>query len=182
MNQRVTCEFMLNYLRKKWPILLLLALGIGVLVFVRIGSDAAPPELGRAQWQRLTQLWIRQATPKKPSPPKRAETSHPEEADIPVLPQRLAIPRPSPDVLSRQAEAFSARRPKTVVDLQPFRASATIEIRGENDRQGTATLINLNPTCNTWYLLELQWTDRESDSYPSLHAKCTSRGLQVHDA
>ena len=182
MNWRATCELMRNYLRKKWLILLLLVFGIGVLVFVRFGSDAAPPELGRAQWQRLTQLWIRQATSKKPPPPKRVETPHPEEADIPVPPQRLAIPRRSPDVLSRQAEAFSARGPKTVVDLQPFRVSAAIEIRGENDRQGTATLINLNPTCNTWYLLELQWTDGESESYHVVNGRPKSQDLILDSA
>ena len=45
--------------------------------------------------------------------------------------------------------------PLTVVDLQPFRQANSIEFKAARGEAGRATLINLNPNINTWYLLEL---------------------------
>ncbi len=47
--------------------------------------------------------------------------------------------------------------PITILDLQPFRQTSSIQIkvvRGEPDR---AALTNLNTNINSWYLLELHW-------------------------
>ncbi len=56
-----------------------------------------------------------------------------------------------------QVDAYAAQVPKTVIELQPFRKTHTIKIKAAGDKTGTATLINLNPTINTWYLLQLIW-------------------------
>jgi hypothetical protein len=45
----------------------------------------------------------------------------------------------------------------TILDLQPFAQVTTTDI-GDGDSRGTATLTNLNPRINSWYLLAL---DRE---------------------
>lgn len=59
---------------------------------------------------------------------------------------------------AHQAEEYAAHVPKTIVELQQFRQTHTIEIEtAEGQKQGVATLINLNPTINVWYLLGLSW-------------------------
>ena len=45
----------------------------------------------------------------------------------------------------------------TIVDLQPDRTVAHAEIRRAPDETGTATLTNLNPHINSWFLLTLDW-------------------------
>lgn len=52
---------------------------------------------------------------------------------------------------------IAGANPKTIVDLQPFRQSVSIRIRSKAGADGTATLINLNPKVNSWYLLEVAW-------------------------
>ncbi len=44
---------------------------------------------------------------------------------------------------------------RTIIDMQPFRETHSVAIRGAAGEQGTATLINLNPGVNAWYLLRL---------------------------
>ncbi len=49
---------------------------------------------------------------------------------------------------------------KTIVDLQPFRQTGSIPIKSARGEEGRATLINLNPDINDWYLLQLNWGNR----------------------
>ena len=49
--------------------------------------------------------------------------------------------------------------PRTIVELQPFRQRASISIRSTSLRAGVATLVNLNPAINAWYLMEVSWGD-----------------------
>ncbi len=51
----------------------------------------------------------------------------------------------------------AADRPKTIIDLQPFRTTTSIRIKDAGGKEGLATLINLNPAINSWYLLRLNW-------------------------
>ncbi len=51
----------------------------------------------------------------------------------------------------------AADHPKTIIDLQPFRKTTSIWIKGADGKEGLATLINLNPNVNSWYLLQLDW-------------------------
>ena len=54
---------------------------------------------------------------------------------------------------------------KTVVDLQPFRETSLIKIKGVRGEEGFATLINLNPNINAWYLLRLNWPGVPEEDY-----------------
>ncbi len=47
----------------------------------------------------------------------------------------------------------------TVLDLQPFRRVSKVGIKMAGGGKGTATLTELNPRINAWYLLELDWQD-----------------------
>src|ERR1039457_5448393 len=53
-----------------------------------------------------------------------------------------------------QSEEYQADAPKTIVELQPFRQSASVEFQMAGD-WGQATLVNLNPQINAWFLLTL---------------------------
>ena len=64
-----------------------------------------------------------------------------------------------------QAQAYSAEVPKGIVDLQQFRRTQSLEVAGPGGRKGVATLVNLNPVVNAWYLLTLRWTDGTALSY-----------------
>src|SRR5580765_2685737 len=53
----------------------------------------------------------------------------------------------------------AADAPKTILDLQPFRQTQSVHIRSSAGREGSATLINLNPSINAWHVLEVGWKD-----------------------
>ncbi len=46
---------------------------------------------------------------------------------------------------------------KTIIELQPFRQSATIPIKGAQGEEGRARLIRLNHNVNDWFVLQLAW-------------------------
>jgi hypothetical protein len=54
---------------------------------------------------------------------------------------------------------------KTIVDLQPFRETSSIRIKGAGGDEGVATLVNLNPNINAWYLLRLNWSGVPEEDY-----------------
>jgi hypothetical protein len=56
---------------------------------------------------------------------------------------------------SSNPPARPAAVPLTIVDLQPFRQTSSIRFPSPGGGEGKATLINLNPYVNSWYLLEL---------------------------
>ncbi|MDA0748278.1 MAG: hypothetical protein O2954_17300 [bacterium] len=62
-------------------------------------------------------------------------------------------------------EAYQSDRPKTILDLQPFRSTVSAVIEDGTGRQGTATLVDVNPRVNVWYLLTLEWADGTRDVY-----------------
>jgi len=55
--------------------------------------------------------------------------------------------------LGAQTGVSAADIAKTIVDLQPFRETQTMDIEGVGPKR--ATLVNLNPAVNVWYLLTL---------------------------
>jgi hypothetical protein len=65
---------------------------------------------------------------------------------------------PPPDVLARQRVQYDANTPKTILELQPFRAETRVPIRRADGTAGAATLTNLNPYVSSWYLLTVEWT------------------------
>jgi hypothetical protein len=58
-------------------------------------------------------------------------------------------------VIESQVEAYQAERPKTVVELQQFRTTHSIQVDLPDGTQAGVTLINLNPHINRWYLLRI---------------------------
>jgi hypothetical protein len=63
------------------------------------------------------------------------------------------------DAPASQAAQYNAEIPKTIVELQQFRQTSSIRARFSGRIEGTATLVNLNPSVNAWYLLTLTWND-----------------------
>ena len=89
-------------------------------------------------------------------------------------PEDRGIPRPSQE----QIDQYTAQRAKTIVELQQFREVHSIPTQNNQGQLGTATLINLNPWINTWFLLTLQWkNDRKGASYHLENR--TPRGQQL---
>jgi hypothetical protein len=68
---------------------------------------------------------------------------------------------------ARQTAEYGAEQAKTIVQLQQFRRSETIVTNGLENIHGRATLINLNPQINSWYLLTLDWgtADAQQSTY-----------------
>jgi len=54
---------------------------------------------------------------------------------------------------------------KSILDLQAFRQVTSNKIKSNTGAQGTATLINLNPAVNAWYVMEVDWQDGSKSSY-----------------
>ena len=59
--------------------------------------------------------------------------------------------------------AAGTEPPKSIVELQQFRTTSSIRMKSKEGRQGTATLVNLNPTINGWFLLTVAWTGASSE-------------------
>lgn len=74
------------------------------------------------------------------------------------VPNALGVEGSAQDaILARQAAEYREERAKTIIELQQFRRSESIVAEGSGGRRGKATLINLNPQINTWFLLTLDW-------------------------
>jgi|WetSurSiteA1Bulk_404760.scaffolds.fasta_scaffold01238_3 hypothetical protein len=96
-----------------------------------------------------------------------------------------AVSQP-PDALATppgaQAKTRPSAAPKTVVDLQPFRSAQSLDVEGKGGRSGRATLVNLNPTVNAWYVLTLTWADGSQRSYHLENARPTAQDLVLDPA
>ena len=70
----------------------------------------------------------------------------------------------SATLLAHQADEYRAETAKTIIELQQFRRSEHAAAEGRGGRRGAATLTNLNPRINAWFLLTIDWeqpTQRE---------------------
>ena len=63
------------------------------------------------------------------------------------------------------AGAETSTAPRSIVELQPFRQTSSINLASSKGPQATATLVNLNPTVNAWYLLTVVGKDGSETSY-----------------
>jgi len=59
----------------------------------------------------------------------------------------------------------AAESPKTIVDLQPFRTETTVHFVSRDGKSGEATLIDLNSSVQSWYLLEIRSADGAVAAY-----------------
>jgi len=78
-----------------------------------------------------------------------------------------------------QAARHQAGAPKTIVDLQEFRQTTLSPIRSGEGAEGTATLVNLNPRINAWYLLQVAWQNGSESSYHLENPEPYSRRLAL---
>ncbi|MEP7304381.1 MAG: hypothetical protein ABJA98_02575 [Acidobacteriota bacterium] len=58
-----------------------------------------------------------------------------------------------------RAREYHADVSKSILELQQFRRTESIRIRSKAGREGGATLTNLNPESNAWYVIEVTWSD-----------------------
>jgi len=70
-----------------------------------------------------------------------------------------AMPEPADEILAEQRIQYDFDTPKTILELQPWRTAAQATLRRRDGTPGRATLINLNPNANAWYLLLIDWQD-----------------------
>ncbi len=78
-----------------------------------------------------------------------------------------------------QAAEYAAAEPKTIVELQQFRQTTSSHIKSGKGAEGTATLVNLNPTINAWYLLKIAWQGGSESSYHLENSEPQSRRLSL---
>ena len=89
---------------------------------------------------------------------------------------RYTRPQQAASSVSQAAE-YEIVAPKSIVELQQFRQTTSLSIKSAEGVEGTATLINLNPVINTWYLLTLAWKDGSEFSYHIENPQPHSRKL-----
>ena len=72
--------------------------------------------------------------------------------------------------------------PPTILDLQQFRTTCSIRIQLKG-RQGTASLVNLNPAINVWYLLKVSYAGVNSEvAYHLENPKPGTQKLLLEDS
>jgi hypothetical protein len=71
--------------------------------------------------------------------------------------------RAAEDAKAQWAE-YTAVQPKTIVELQPFRQTSSMQFTAPDGVPSSATLINLNPQINAWFLLTVHRADEGRDS------------------
>jgi hypothetical protein len=72
---------------------------------------------------------------------------------------------------------------KTVIDLQPFRKTSSIPLKDTGGQETRATLINLNPHINAWYLLQFSGRgDAFLEVYHLENADPTNQNLLLDQA
>jgi hypothetical protein len=67
-----------------------------------------------------------------------------------------------------QAGQYAASVPKTILELQQFRQTTSAPVKSRSGREGRATLVNLNPAINTWFLLRVAWKDGSPETVAHL--------------
>jgi hypothetical protein len=96
-----------------------------------------------------------------PANPRQAATGKTQRSAVVLL---LAVSSlaaepslPPPETLAEQRVQYDADDPKTIFELQPWRTASQVSLRRANGTSGVATLINLNPYADAWYVLTLRW-------------------------
>ncbi len=76
-----------------------------------------------------------------------------------------------------QVAEYEAAVPKAIEELQQFRQTSSNSIRSGAGTEGMATLVNLNPTINAWYLLKITWQGGSEIAYHLENPEPRSRKL-----
>ncbi len=142
-------------------------LGVTMALTQRTGEQRrAPAALARSQWQHLTRR-ITGSAGGALAPYAEPVSALAAAGDSPAAgaSERQSWQRPDRATLALQAAAYDDPRAKGVVELQKFRHTTAAHIADEQGRAGTAELVNLNPTVNSWYLLQVSWEGEATASY-----------------
>jgi hypothetical protein len=67
--------------------------------------------------------------------------------------------------LAEQTAQYKAEMPKTIIALQQFRQSESRVAERSKGGRGKATLINLSPRSNAWFVLQLEWENGARAAY-----------------
>ena len=170
--------------RHPWRTMTLLAgtlAGLTALAMSRGAAESHRSDL--AQWQQI--LASSQLAAASAESSESSEGSHPAAGSHLAMPPAAPPPDPPPldgarrDALAKQALDYDARRAKTVVELQKFRHTETIEIDDGAGRRGRAILVDLNPRVRSWYLLQLTWEGAETASYHLTNTHPETRRLAL---
>ena len=144
----------------------------------RLSGDGST--LSAREWRELRARWLGQAVQEPlPAPSPQAEVPQPESPVVANRPQRLPVSELPPEVREQQAEAYASALPKSVVELQPSRATTRMAVERENEVTGDAVLVNLNPSVNQWYLLLLHWSDGREGAYHLVNENPDSQDLAL---
>jgi hypothetical protein len=90
-----------------------------------------------------------------------------------------ASPPPVAWILAATLLAGGPAAAKSILDLQPDRLSEQVAITGPDGRSGTATLVDLAPNANAWFLLTLDWGGHGSASYHLENAEPADQQLEL---
>lgn len=106
-------------------------------------------------------------TPGNPRQPGRGKAQRSAVALLLFVSTLAAEPAlPPPETLAEQRVQYDADDAKTIFELQPWRTTTRVSLRRADGTSGVATLINLNPYADAWYVLTLSWEGRaEARSY-----------------
>jgi hypothetical protein len=78
-----------------------------------------------------------------------------------------------------QAAEYESDTPKTILQLQQFRQTTSIPIRSGEGKAGVASLANLNPKVNIWYVLTITWSGTAEATYHLENPAPASQRLAV---
>ena len=79
------------------------------------------------------------------------------------------------------AEAGGGVSARTIIDLQPYCQSASMNIQGGQGQKGVATLIDLNPRVRGWYLLKLAWEGAPPEIYHLENSAPRAQKLELEE-
>jgi hypothetical protein len=161
-----------------FALVLLGTIGLGALYrHLRVTSDQSL--LSASEWRGLQSRLFQSAEAQEPVIFPAVLGKAPPTPDVeppPALPRRLSLPALEPERLALQSSEFESEIPKRIIDLQPFRRTETLALA---DGKGVATLVNVNPTINSWYLLKLSWADGGEDNFHLVNARPKTQDLTL---
>lgn len=182
-------------------LVLLIVPCLAIVAFVAMPSSGVNAELTDTQWNNLIRRMRESAEgadaePEKygDAPADASDTVTPGPSDTAAAPEQAAPPDPALPVEAppveqlpvaareRQVAQYQAAASKSVIELQPFRTELSIPVEDGGGHRGNATLINLQPTINSWYLLRLSWDGEPALTFHLANNEPGRRALRLDAA
>lgn len=131
---------------------------LALLATPACGGDPTPPAPDPASPVDAAPAPVEVAGPALVAPPPAEVDPSPGPAAAPPSP-----PPPSPPSPER-AEAFAARRPKSVVELQQWRFETSVQLPADPGIT-TITLVDLNPAVHEWLLVRIEAAGQQARTW-----------------